>query len=98
MALTEDLIKNINIFNGSGPALKAITITPSDTNYLADANDAPIHTRGIMVTVAGNLDLVFANQIIDENVTVPVSANVLYPFAVKMVLEASTATGIIGFF
>lgn len=54
-------------------------------------------TRGVMVTVAGNLNVVFVDQ--TAAVVVPVLAKTYYPFAVKEIkVSSTTATGIIGFF
>jgi hypothetical protein len=101
MALTTDTVgatyPNARVSTKS--AFNAMAWTPSNTNYIADANDRPIATKGILVTVAGNLNLVFTDQTVAEAVVVPVSANVVYPFSVKQIRATSTtATGIIVFY
>lgn len=76
---------------GVNPATKAFSITASDSVNL----DQP--TRGILVTAAGNLSLLFFDD--TASVTIPVDANVVYPFCVKRVNSTSTtATGIIGLY
>lgn len=75
---------------------KTIAITPSDTNYLADASDNPLFTRGIIVSADGNLVVEFANDPAGTYRTIAVLAGVVYPFCVSMVRTSSTATGIIG--
>ena len=101
MALTTDTFAasypNSRVNNKS--AFNAITWSPSNTNYIADANDKPIAVKGVLVTVAGNLELVFMDQPYAAAVVVPVSANVVYPFAVKMIKSTlTTATGIVVFY
>lgn len=75
----------------AGPARRAFSITGHNTDELA------VVTRGVMVTASGNLNLVFEGD--TDAVVVPVTQNVYYPFAVKIVKSTSTtATGIIGFY
>lgn len=93
---TDTMILDNRIVHSQDPATNAFAITPSDTNYLADANDKQFHTRGIMVTVAGNVVCIFAGD--TAAVTLPLLAGVLYPFAIKKVNQTNTtATGILGF-
>lgn len=76
---------------GVNPATMAFTITADDDTDLSQP------TRGILVTGAGNLELIFFDD--SAAVVVPVDANVVYPFCVKRVRASSTtATGIIGFY
>lgn len=100
MALTSDTFAQMlpHARMSTKSAFNAMSWSASNTNYIADANDKPIAVKGIMVTVAGNLNLVFMDQPEASAIVVPVSANVLYPFSVKMIKSTSTtATGIIVF-
>jgi hypothetical protein len=99
-ALTTDnfssIYPNANMNNKS--AFNAMAWSPSNTNYISDVNDKALPVKGVLVTVAGNLNLVFMNQGVSEAVVIPVAANVVYPFAVKMIRSTSTtATGIVVF-
>ena len=69
------------------------SITPSDTNYIADSNDNPRVTRGIQVNVAGDINVEFVDN--DTPVVITVLAGVIYPYALVRVLDTDTdATGI----
>ncbi len=73
------------------PAMGGEAVTPSDSLDLSQPS------RGLLVTVAGNIKCTF----IDGSVlTIPVSANSVYPFAVTRVWStvSSAATGIIAFY
>ena len=71
------------------PAERAFAITPSDSADLARK------TRAVMVSGAGNLNAILVLD--DEPVVLALSANVVYPLAIKRVLSRSTtATGIVG--
>jgi hypothetical protein len=99
MAITTDTLKSYDLRTGTSPACKCFAITPHLTNYLSETQagtERQIHTRAIMVTVAGNLQCVFAMD--DTAVIIPVDANVVYPFSLKRIISTSTtATGIFGF-
>lgn len=72
-----------------GPYFGGISIT---------ANGATLSkpVRAILATVAGNVNMTMADGVA---VTVPVSANTLYPFMVVSVAAAgTTATGLFGFY
>ncbi len=101
MALTTDTFREMypHARMSTKSAFNAMTWTKSDTNYIADANDKPVAVKGVLVTGAGNLNLVFMDQGVSEAVVVPVLAGVVYPFAVKMIRSTNTdATGIIVFY
>ena len=84
--------------DSSSPATRCFAITPSDTDYLATAGDTPLVTRGILVTVAGNIEVQFIDSPHGTYHIIPVLASVVYPFAVERVIDANTtATGIFGF-
>jgi len=69
---------------------KGFAITASDSANFSQ------YALAIMATGAGNVVLVFEDN---TTLTVPVSANVLYPFKVKRINSTSTtATGLFGFF
>lgn len=52
-------------------------------------------TRGIMVNVAGAVNMVFEDDAVGDAVSIQLLAKVFYPFAVKQILFTSTtATGI----
>ena len=96
MAVTTDTWKNSKSRLDTKPAVHAFTITPSNTDYFADANDVQYVTKGIMCTVSGNIVAIFAND--TAAVTVPILAGVLYPFSLKRINSTNTtATGLIGF-
>ena len=52
-------------------------------------------TRGIMVTVAGTVNLTMNDD--GSQVTLTLNAGVLYPLSVQAVAAGGTATGIFGF-
>lgn len=98
MALTSDTFNQMASRIDPKSARNAMSWSPSNANYIADSNDKPLPIKGVLVTVAGNLELVFMDQPESSAVVIPVSANVVYPFAVKMIKSSSTtATGIIVF-
>lgn len=69
---------------------KGFAITASDTTDLA------VQTRAVMCTVAGNIVAVWEDGTTN---TLPVSANVLYPFKLRRINSTSTtATGLFGFY
>jgi len=72
----------------NGGATKAVAIIPDD--------DTDIEvTRGLYVGGAGDLVIMLADD--EEAVTFTgVAAGVLYPLRVKRVMEASTATDLVG--
>jgi hypothetical protein len=75
---------------GQYAATSCVAITPHATNEINP-------TRGIMVTVAGNIACRFEDD--SSDVTIPVSANTVYPFAIKAVrVTSTTATGIFGLY
>lgn len=81
---TKDAVSNERAY------AKGFAITASDT---VDFN---VNTLAIMCTVAGNVVLVFEDS---STLTVPISANVLYPFRCKRINNTSTtATGLFGFY
>ena len=66
-------------------------ITPSDS-----VNIGPPGASAFLVTVAGNVSLVPLDG--GAAVTVPVSANTVYPIGIRRVNSTgTTATGIVGF-
>jgi hypothetical protein len=96
MAVTVDTFKNQASRLDSKSARKAFAITPNDNNYLADANDKQYVTKGILATVAGNINVIFADD--SAAVVIPILAGVVYPFSLKMIKSTSTtATGLFGF-
>lgn len=101
MALTTDTFRQMfpHARMSTKSAFNAMTWSASNSNYIADANDKPVAVKGLLVTVAGNLNLVFMDQEVADAVVVPVLAGVVYPFAVKMIRSTSTtATGIVVFY
>lgn len=69
---------------------KGFAITPSDTVDFTNM------AYGILATVAGNVVVVWEDS---TTSTVPVSANVIYPFRCRRINSSSTtATGLFGFF
>lgn len=76
--------------HGIEPFANAFSVTPVDA-------DQSIVTRGIMASVAGNINVRFEGD--SANITIPVDARVVYPFVLKRINATSTtATGIIGFY
>lgn len=82
----------------NAPARHCFEVTPDDNDEL------PHCTRGLMVSVAGNVRLVFEadqddNSPTDTDVTLPLLAKTYYPFAVKQIYATdTTATGIFAFY
>jgi len=94
MAITSDY-NSQGSFQADYPATKVFSITPSDANYLADANDQPLPARAFMVNVAGNIVIIPVGQ--TSAVTLAVNAGVIYPIQIKKVNSTNTtATGIFG--
>jgi hypothetical protein len=82
-------MSDISYYGSTVPAERAFAITPNDSADLARA------TRGVMVSGAGNLNVIL--KLDSSAVVIAVSANVLYPLQIKRVLSTSTtATGIVG--
>lgn len=73
---------------GSSPASRAIAITPDDDADLA------LTTRGVYVGGAG--DLVAVTEGGDTVTFTGLLAGQVYPFKVKRVKEATTATDLVG--
>lgn len=96
MALTTKPNISARMVDNVAPVTKTIAITPNDTNYLADADDNPIVTRGIIVGTAGTIVAEFADDEEDDLRTVNLAAGVVYPFAVVLVHTDSTALNIVG--
>lgn len=96
MALTTKPDIKARMVDNVSPVVKTIDITPSDTNYLADADDNPLVTRGIICGVSGDLVAEFADDDEDDLRTIAITAGVVYPFAVVLVHTDSTATGLVG--
>lgn len=69
---------------------KSFPITTSDTV------DFAVQTLGVMCTVAGNIVAVWED---DTTETLPMSANVIYPYKLRRINATSTtATGLFGFY
>jgi hypothetical protein len=71
------------------PAYSMVAVTKSDSNVLSP-------TRGLYIGGAGNLSLVTSNN--ETVAVVGVLAGVVYPFSVKQVLDATTATNIVALY
>lgn len=97
MALTSDTYGTKGIASRLNPSAPqhCIAWTKSDTNYISDASDNPLPTKGFMCTGTGNIVAVFSDQLESEAVTLAVTQNVYYPFSLKMIKSTSTtATGL----
>lgn len=71
-------------------AYKGVAVTKSDVTVLPP-------TRGLFIGGAGNLSLVFADG--GNAVTITgVLAGQIYPFQVKQVMDATTATNIVALY
>lgn len=71
------------------PAKYAFSITPHDTNELSHV------TRGLLVGVAGNVNVVLAGD--TDAVVIALAAGIIHPLRAKIVKSTSTtATGIVG--
>ena len=69
---------------------KSFAVSPSDTV------DFAVQTLGIMCTVAGNVVVVWEDN---TTQTLPISANIIYPFKLRRINNSSTtATGLFGFY
>lgn len=99
MALTTDTYgtKGISSRLNANSPMKCMAWTKSDTNYISDASDNPIPVKGFMCTGTGNIVAVFSGQAESEAVTLAVTQNVYYPFSLKMIKAATTATGLFVF-
>ena len=81
---TKDKVSNERAYG------KSFAITASDTV------DFENYALAIMCTVAGNVVVVWEDS---TTQTIPISANVLYPFRCKRINSTNTtATGLFGFF
>ncbi len=97
MAITTDQIKAGQLsLSGKEEYTQAFAITKSDTDYLATSQDRPRHTRGLWITGAGTISVIFAED--TDAVVLTVTANTLYRgFAIKKLNSTNTtATGVIG--
>ena len=75
------------------PFYQAQVITKSDTTIL---DPVP---RGIIVSGAGNLAVIFEGDLTLTPITIAVNANIIYPLCVTKVMSTNTtATGIVGLF
>lgn len=98
MALTTHTATAAKGSSSTSPAVRSMAITPHDTNFLADAADSPLVTRGLSVNVAGT---VTCKLVDDKSVSYVfyALAGVIYPLAVvKVFSTGTTATGIYGLF
>jgi hypothetical protein len=76
----------------TGPLTRAFSITPHDSNDLAQT------TRGLYVGVAGNVRVILAGDT-DAVTLTGLAAGMVHPFRVKRVLSTSTtATSIVGLY
>lgn len=78
-----------DVLNDTYPASSAVAITPDDDTDLTTT------TRGIYVGTGGDLAVILA----DDTVAVTfanVASGIVYPLRVKRVMEASTATDLVG--
>lgn len=74
------------------PASKSMAVTPSNTVDLS-YNSGKVITRGISVTVAGNIT--YLNSDGDSQVFAAAAAGVIHPIAAKRIMATgTTATGI----
>ena len=84
MAVGQYLVTNERAYG------KSFAITVSDTV------DFDVQTLGVMCTVAGNIVAVWEDG---TTQTLPISANLIYPFKLRRINSASTtATGLFGFY
>ena len=84
MAVGEYIRTNDNAYG------KAFAITAHDTT------DFAVQTLGVMCTVAGNIVAVWEDG---TTTTLPIAANLIYPFKLRRINSTSTtATGLFGFY
>lgn len=96
MAVTSNQFNASNHPLGDDAAISCYLVTPSDTNYLADASDNPVCSRGISFGTAGTLKVEFVGGLV---VTIPdgaLAAGVIHPLKVVQVWSTgTTATDIV---
>lgn len=74
----------------TAPAANAVAVTPNDSTDLTN------YTRGLMVNIAGDVVVDFAQS--GSTITLTLAAGVVYPFHIRRVRSTgTTATGIIAF-
>lgn len=99
MALTTKPTIAPHQIDKDSPAFASMAITPSDTDYLADANDKALVTRAIMSSAGGTITVELAGNAAGTYLAFTMAANVIYPLAVVRVRSTGTAaTGIYGLF
>jgi hypothetical protein len=83
-----------NVIQSTAPATRSITFPKSDSDYIADALDKPLVTRGIITTIDGTLELRLVGDT-GDTMTLVAKAGVIYPLAVVQVLDTGTDAGFI---
>ena len=78
-------------------AIPDSTTSPLEKSFVITAGTDPDEvTRAFMCTVGGDISAKLAQD--SSFVTIPVDANVVYPFRIKEIqVSGTTATGLIGF-